>query len=137
MLKLLDISRNRLIQLDDPSGLVLGNMLTPDSPMILDTFENPWHCNRTFNWLIKEPCNIENDQRDFMFSSKSKTVLIMAVNIWMCVSPPNKEETRVVDDATTDGPSVADNSTQHPLKALLWWNGRAVGFGVDLGRHSQ
>ena len=111
VLKLLDISRNRLIQLDDPSGLVLGSMLTPDSPMILDIFENPWHCNGTFNWLIKDPCNIENNQHDSTFSTKSGTVLIMAVNILLCESPPNKEGTRVIDDATIDGPSVIDDST--------------------------
>ena len=53
VLKFLDIRKNELIQLDDPSGLVLGSMVTPESPTCLYIERNPWNCNGTFSWLIK------------------------------------------------------------------------------------
>ena len=97
VLQILDIRGNYLTQLDDPSGLVLGSMLTPRSPMSFDIGENPWHCNGTFNWLTKEHFNIQKDQHGCRYWSKSRTIFIMEIDEMMCESPPNKRGTHVID----------------------------------------
>ena len=77
VLKYFDISENYLIQLDDPNGLVLGSKLTRLSPMHFHIWGNPWHCNGTFNWLVKQACNW---QEDFIFLSQSRMIATMEVN---------------------------------------------------------
>ena len=123
VLKLFDISKNYLSQLDDPSGLVLGSMLTPGSPMMLDIARNPWHCNGTFGWLIKESCNVDYGEHDSIFVSRSRTVFIMEVDRLMCESPPKKEGTSVIDDVSADGFLMNNNSTLcggYPVNISLW-----------------
>ena len=123
VLKLLDISKIYLSQINDPSGLVLGSMLTPESPMNLDIAGNPWHCNGTFGWLIKENCNAEYGEHDSTFESRSRTVFIMEVDTLMCESPPNKKRTSVIDDVTANGFLMDDNSTLcggYPVD-ISWW----------------
>ena len=103
VLKFFDIRKNYLIQLDDPSGLALGSMLTPESLTCLYIEGNPWNCNGTFNWLIKEYCNIGNSRHDLTFFSKSKTLTISEVERLVCENPPNKHGTRIIDDVTLCG----------------------------------
>ena len=97
VLQILDIRRNYLTQLDDPSDLVLGSMSTPKTPMSFYVSKNPWHCNGSFDWLTKEHCNIQNDQNDFTFWSKSAAIFIMEVDILTCESPPDQKGTRIID----------------------------------------
>ena len=127
VLKVLDIEKNCLIQLDNPSGLVLGSRLTPSNPLCIYMEENLWHCNRTFNWLIKYPYNTLNSVNGFIFVSQSKTVTIMEVNRLICESPPNKQGVRIIDDTTGDEDLKDDtcNSTLcggYPVNMMeLWW----------------
>ena len=127
VLRFLDLEKNDLIQLDNPSSLVLGSRRTPRNPLCIYMVENPWHCNRTFNWLIKDPYNTQNSMDGFIFVSQSRMVKIMEVNRLICESPPNKQGVRIIDDTTGDEDSKDDtcNSTLrggYPVNMMeFWW----------------
>ena len=123
VLQFLDIRRNHLIQLDEPSGLLLGSKLTPESPMSFYISGNPWLCSGTCNWLIKLTCNLENDQHDLTFLNQGRTIVIFGIDNLMCESPPEKRGIRVIDHLTDDSALMDDNSSLcggYPLTMRVW-----------------
>ena len=115
MLRRLDISKNSLVNIGDPSIYNWGKGLPPGEIVRLYLWWNPWHCNGSMDWLIEGIYKKDTGGSYIFYRRCPSRIVISRVHQMFCSSPSEIAGTRLISKEMTQNVTFQVNPTHGKL----------------------
>ena len=120
VLRHLQISKNLLVNIGDPSTFNWGENLPADEITILDLSRNPWHCNGSMEWLTEGIYDQDSAGEYISYRRCPSRIVISRVHMRVCSSPPEMIGKRILTSDMARNVTLQGNALLGKLPRGLW-----------------
>ena len=109
VLRLLEISKNLLVNVGDPSAFNWGENVPPGEISRLELWSNPWHCNGSMEWLAEGIYDQDTAGEYISYRRCPSRIVIALVQGMICSSPPEMIGKRVLTSEMASNVTLQGN----------------------------